>query len=151
MSLGALVALQGSWQAVYQLRGDPSFEGDSPSHATVVPMLGGRFVRIDYAWSERGTPQEGSLLVGLEDTDGRVTAVWIDTWHNGARMMVCTGRPGPDGGIDVRGTYPAGAGAPDWGWRTQLTLDTDAWAMTMYNVTPDGDEMLAVRAEYGRA
>ena len=150
MSLAALAALQGPWQAVYQLRGDPSFEGDSPSLATVVPVLGGRFVRIDYTWIEHHTPQEGSLLIGHEPDTGVVTTVWIDSWHNGVRMMPCTGRLGPDGGIDVRGSYPTGPGSPDWGWRTQIILDAGDWAMTMWNVTPDGEEALAVRAEYSR-
>jgi len=151
MSLDSLASLQGSWHAVYQLRGDPSFEGDSPSVATVTPMLGGRFVRFDYTWSEHGRPQEGSLLVGHDSESGVVTVVWIDSWHNGRRMMPSTGTLGADGGIDVRGSYPAGPGSPDWGWRTEITIDRGDWAMTMWNVTPDGEEALAVRAEYGRA
>jgi Protein of unknown function (DUF1579) len=151
MSLDALASLQGSWQAIYQLRGDPSFEGDSPSLAIIVPLLGGRFVRVDYTWSDRATPQEGSLLIGHEPETGIATGLWIDSWHNGRRMMLCTGTASADGTVDIRGTYPAGPGVPDWGWRTQITCEADSWAMTMWNVTPGGDEALAVRAEYGRA
>jgi hypothetical protein len=44
--LDRLSALAGDWRATYQLRGDASFETDSATSATVVPMLGGRFVRI---------------------------------------------------------------------------------------------------------
>jgi hypothetical protein len=147
--LARLAALQGFWQAIYQLRGDPSFESDSPSHAVIVPMLGGRFVRIDYTWNDRGAPQQGSLLVGLEAEV--VTAAWVDSWHNGSRMMICSGALTSEGGLDIRGTYPAGPGLPDWGWRTHLVVRDQSWTMTMFNVSPAGDETLAVRAEYARA
>jgi len=149
-ALDVLAALGGPWQATYQLRGDPSFESDSPSAATVSPILGGRFVRVDYTWSDRGRPQEGMLVIGHEPETGTVTAVWLDTWHNGNRMMVCTGHMLPQGGIDVRGTYPAGPGHPDWGWHTRVELRGTTWAMTMFNVSPDGDEALAVTADYRR-
>jgi hypothetical protein len=52
--------------------------------------------------------------------------------------------------IDVRGAYPTGGGAPDWGWRTRLEATATTWAMTMFNVSPDGDETLAVNARYER-
>lgn len=148
--LDALAALAGPWHATYELRGDPSFAGDSPSAAAVNPMLGGRFVRIDYTWSEGGRPQEGSLVIGHEPAPGVVTVAWIDTWHNGDRMMISSGRARSDGGFDVRGTYPTGPGSPDWGWRTELAVAADRWTLTMHNVTPDGQETPAVRAEYRR-
>ncbi len=50
--LEALAAMAGTWTATYELRGDPSFDCDTPSTATVTPILGGRFVRIDYTWDE---------------------------------------------------------------------------------------------------
>ena len=156
-SLDALAALAGSWQATYRLRGDPSFDSDTPSTATVSPILGGRFVRIDYTWDEddkleEDGPQSGLLLVGFEPepAPGTVTVVWLDSWHNGRRTMVCPGSMLPGGGVDVQGTYPGGPGNPDWGWRTVLRPDDDGWSMTMYNVTPDGVEALAVSAEYRR-
>lgn len=151
MPLDVLGALHGTWQAIYQLRGDPAFEGDSTSMATVTPVLGGRFVRIDYTWSERDKPQEGSLLIGFEPTLERATIAWIDSWHNGRKIMVSEGARTDDGGVDVRGTYHAGPGLPDWGWRTRIEVVADTWAMTMFNVSPDGHETVAVRAEYGRA
>jgi len=149
-ALDRLTALGGPWQATYQLRGDPSFEGDSPSAANVTSMLGGRFVRIDYTWSDRGKPQEGALIVAHEPDTDAVTAVWMDTWHNGHRMMVCTGGMRPDGGLDIRGTYGAGPGGQEWGWHTVIELAEDAWRMAMFNVTPEGQESLAVMADYRR-
>lgn len=156
--LDALAGLAGEWTATYELRGDPSFDSDTPSTATVTPLLGGRFVRIDYTWDEadflkENGPQEGSLLVGFapQPDPGSVTVVWIDSWHNGQRTMVCPGVLLEHGGVDVRGSYPGGPDNPDWGSRTVLEPATNGWSMTMFNVTPDGEEALAVRAEYRRA
>ena len=147
--LAPFLSLAGRWSASYVLQ-DPEhgLADNSASTATVTSMLSDRFVRIEYTWAYKGAPQEGSILIGCEPS-GVVTAVWIDSFHNGRRMMVCTGSATDDGGIDVRGSYPAAPG-PDWGWRTQLTPSTDAWTMTMFNVWPDGREDLAVKARYER-
>jgi hypothetical protein len=51
----------------------------------------------------------------------------------------------------VRGSYAAAPG-PDWGWRTVIeTAEDDSLRMVMYNLTPDGQEYLAVEAVYRRA
>ena len=143
--------MAGAWRATYSLRGDPSFDGDSASEAVVTPVLGGRFVRIDYSWSDRGKPQTGEMLIGYEATPGLVTVVWVDSWHNGPRMLISTGSLAEGGAIDVRGVYPTGVDSPDWGWRTRLDTADGTWSMTMFNISPDGDEALAVRAHYERA
>jgi hypothetical protein len=149
--LARLGSLAGRWRATYELRGDPRFDADVPTEAVVSPILAGTFVQIAYRWTESGTPQEGLLLVGLDPERGSVTAAWLDTWHNGHRMMVCAGEQLPDGGIDVFGTYPGRPGERDWGWRTRLEIADETWTMRMFNVTPDGVEAPAVTAVYGRA
>lgn len=155
--LEALAANAGRWKATYQLRGDPSFECDTPTTATLTPILGGRFVRIDYTWDEEDVlqehgPQEGSLLVayepGTEPEPGVATVAWIDSWHNGGRIMLCPGVLLDGGVVDVRGTYPDKPEYAGWGWRTVLTPGDATWSMTMYNTAPDGEEALAVLAEY---
>jgi hypothetical protein len=43
------------------------------------------------------------------------------------------------------GTYPAGDGSPDWGWRIELDwCDPEHFTFRMFNVLPDGREALAV-------
>ena len=150
-SLERLTALAGNWRATYQLRGDPSFETDSPTEATITPMLDGRFARIDYTWVESDNRQEGSLVIGYEPEPQLATVAWMDTWHNSDRIMVSTGARTEDGGVDVRGSYPPGMGADDWAWRTVIAPRADGWTMTMFNITPDGEESLAVNAAYERA
>ncbi len=78
---------------------------------------------------------------------GEVTAQWIDTWHMGESVMSCHGTAGDDGSIDVKGSYAVPPG-PDW-W---IALDPDdgSLRLRMYNITPDGEEAIAVDADYAR-
>jgi len=158
-SLERLTALAGDWHASYQLRGDPSFESDTPTAATVTPILGGRFVRIDYSWDhddvlDAGGPQHGSLLIGhepdREPAPGPATAIWVDSWHNDRTAMVCHGTLLDNGGVDVFGTWGGDDGGPPWGWRTRIEPADDGWSMRMWVVTPEGEESPAVEASYRR-
>ena len=123
---------------------------DSPSTTDLTPLLGGRFIRLDYTWAYQGSAQEGSLLIGYESGPAVVTAQWIDNWHMGEAVMSCRGTAKTDGSVDVRGSYAAPPG-PDWGWRIVLEpRDGTALHLVMYNITPEGDEELAVEADYTR-
>jgi uncharacterized protein DUF1579 len=150
-ALDTLLKAAGRWRATYKLR-DPgnSLSADSESTATVTSVLSGRFARIDYTWADKGKPQEGSLLVGWEKNSGVVTMSWVDTWHNSDRIMVSTGVAAADGGLDARGSYSAPPG-PDWSWRTVLSVTDDTLSMVMFNVSPEGQEDVAVEALYTRA
>ena len=150
--LDGLTACAGNWRGTNTLQ-DPHSGGadESPATATVTPLLGGRFVRIDYTWVYQGTPQEGSLLIGYLKKAGQVTAHWIDSWHMGAKAMALLGLA-PDGAtLSVRGSYEAPPG-PDWGWRIDLTPGDDGRSlrMVMHNIWPEGKEDLAVEAAYAR-
>ena len=47
--------------------------------------------------------------------------------------------------VRLFGTYPAGVGSPDWGWRIVLDwCDPDHFGLRMFNVLPDGTDVLAV-------
>ncbi len=69
--------------------------------------------------------------------------------------MLCEGDIQPDGAARVKGSYAAPPG-PDWGWRITIKPPINApgsgesFRMTMHNITPDGEEMLAVEAAYTR-
>ena len=53
-----------------------------------------------------------------------------------------------DGCMSALDSYPAPPG-PDWGWRIVLDADAESGIrILMYNITPDGDEALAVEAQY---
>lgn len=149
-AFAALLAASGSWTGTNRLR-DPhaGIADDSPAGATVTPVLGGRFVRLDYTWSYRGGPQEGSYLIGHDPATGVATAYWIDSWHTGREAMACRGTAAEDGAIDVAGSYPVPPG-PDWGWRTRLEPGDSTLTLTMWNVTPDGQAEVAVVAKFTR-
>jgi hypothetical protein len=145
----SLAALAGQWAGTSTLYDPHSGKPEaSPSALTVTPVLGGRFVRLDYIWAYQGKPQEGSLLVGHDPATGTTSGHWIDTWHMGRAALALTGA-----GLTLRGTYPAPPG-PDWGWRIDLTPFAGGLRLTMHNVYPadlGGKEEIAVEADYTRA
>ncbi len=142
-----LTALAGTWTGSNTLHdpqtGQPE---DSPSTVTVIPVLAGRFVRLDYTWGYRGKPQEGSILVGFEPKAGAISGHWVDTWHMGRLAMNCRGTAA-DGTLSIRGTYPAPPG-PDWGWRIEIT--PSPFRIIHTNLFPDGREAPAAECTYRR-
>jgi Protein of unknown function (DUF1579) len=143
--------LGGRWTGNYRLWVDPSGPvRESQSTATLSPVAGGNFTRLDYTWEYDGRPQDGSILIGFDAGRDIVTAIWVDSWHMSDKAMVSEGRA-TGGKVELSGTYAAPPG-PDWGWRTVIEpADSDSLRMTMYNVSPEGKEDLAVEVLYRRA
>jgi hypothetical protein len=149
--LDGLAACVGNWCGSNTLQ-DPNSgrPEESPSTLAVTPVLGGRFVRLDYTWFYQGKPQEGSLLVGFEPRSGAVSGHWIDTWHMGRKAMACVGGPPAAGMISITGSYAAPTG-PDWCWRIVVTSDGDTLRVTHTNIAPDGKEEPAAQGVYSRS
>jgi hypothetical protein len=123
---------------------------ESDSEASVALTANGRFLKIEYDWNHDGKPQEGLILLGNEKETNSVKAFWIDSWHLSDKFMVSEGFQDENGAISVKGFYTV-PDHPDWGWRTIIEpADDSSFKMTMYNVTPDGAEDLAVEAFYKR-
>lgn len=143
-----LLQAVGAWRGTSRLH-DPNTGApeDSASTATVSPVLDGRFVRLEYTWSYQGKPQAGSLMVGRERDPDVMAAIWIDSWHMSDKLMVCRGVADASGRLSVRGSYEAPSG-PDWGWRIDVTPGDTGLTIAMWNVTPEGEESLAVEATY---
>ncbi|MEZ4866134.1 MAG: DUF1579 family protein [Caldilineaceae bacterium] len=143
--LDKLAACAGEWQGVNTLQ-DPftAQAEDSPATAMVTPLLGGKFIRIDYTWHYQAHPQAGSLLVGYQADAGLVTAHWIDTWHMGDKVMACQGAATLGEELNLRGVFAVENG-PDWGWRIILTpVSEQDLRIVMYNISPTDEEDLAV-------
>jgi hypothetical protein len=148
LMLDTLRECAGAWagRSLLYLPPDPPRECDS--EAIVTPILGGRFVRLDYTWAFDGAAQEGTLLIGYEARHSRFTAIWGDTWHMSDALMVSRGEASEGPALSVFGTY-AVEGWPDWGWRIVLEpRDDGSLQMLMYNVSPEGEADLAVDATY---
>lgn len=151
-ALDGIAACAGEWRGSNRLH-DPNTGGpdDTPSTLTVRPVLGGRFVRLDYTWSYQGKPQEGSLLLGHQPKAGTLTGHWIDSWHNGDKVMSCESPWSEDGELAVTGSFAAPPG-PDWGWRIVVHPEAGERLRVVHVViSPEGEESPAVEADYTRA
>jgi hypothetical protein len=120
---------------------------DTPSNLNLTAILNGRFVRADYTWSYQNAPHEGSMLIGFEPKENLVSMHWIDTWHMSNKVLALHGTAEADGSINVLGSYPAPPD-PDWGWRIVIKAADKSLNITMFNISPQGDEDSAVEANY---
>lgn len=147
-----LAALAGTWQGVNKLWLEPGTPvRESDSKLVIALAANGKFASFQYGWAFEGESQEGLLIVGSAGQPGQAQAVWADSWHMQDSLWVCAGSMELDGSFSVQGTYAAPPG-PDWGWRITLTAqDATTLRLTMYNITPDGQEFLAVETIYRRS
>jgi hypothetical protein len=150
-ALEALIKLAGEWQGTNQLWLTPAeMPQKSQSTASITPVIKGKFVRIDYTWTFEGEAQAGLMVCGYDPQEAKVTVVWADSMHMGDKFMICQGAAQADGALDVRGSYSV-PGHPDWGWRMVIGPgENGAFRLVMYNITPEGQEHLAVEANYSR-
>src|SRR5712691_924426 len=149
--MGDLVTLKGcagEWAGPSRLVVTPGeAERVSESRLSVALVAGGKCARVDYTWADEGKAQDGVMLFGFDRDSGVVTMAWVDSWHTGEKVMVCSGAAKADGSVDVLGHYAAPPGA-DWGWRTLISPEGEKLVVRMFNVSPEGMEALAVEAEY---
>ena len=142
----------GEWTGTNMLRLswlNPS-EFHSAGQLSVAALGRDKFLTFRYTWSHENTAHEGFLLLAYDAKQAVAAASWVDSWHQSAGILNCLGTIDATGIIDVRGSYPAPPD-PDWGWRIVITAnEADTLQITMYNVTPAGEEDLAVQATYTR-
>lgn len=130
------------------------FDGPDPVDTstvkgTVRSTLGGRFIIHEYEGTFQGKPLTGMAIIGKYLGQDKWQIAWIDSFHNGTRIMLSEGRS-PSEKPDVYGNYPADVGA-DWGWRTMIEAPSgDQLLVTHFNITPDGQEVKAVEFDYRR-
>ncbi len=143
-----LEKIEGDWQGknLLWLSEEPVESGTT---ATVRMAAGGTCLCIEYVWSYEGEAQEGILLIGSKG-DGAMQGIWRDSFHSSAEFLISDGKAEAPGDVQILGhySYPPG---PDWGWSTLLRTDGEnRFEITMMNISPDGEETLAVRMEFGR-
>lgn len=129
--------------------GDPI---DTSSVAGSLKMiLGDRFLMHEYASSMQGNALEGIAWIGNSLGEGRWQMAWIDSFHNGTRIMLSEGIAETDPNRpDMLGNYPAPPGPP-WGWRTTIEKPApDRLLITHFNISPEGEEVKAVEFDYRR-
>ncbi len=144
--------LAGNWRGTKRLH--LSWEKENPvresdSAASVALPARGEFWKLEYDWTFEGERQDGLLLVGRAKEKADFSATWIDSWHNGDNEMKLTGAIDQNK-LDLRGFYTV-PGHPPWGWRVAIAPGSgDSWSLSMFNVTPEGEETLAVELDYRR-
>lgn len=143
-----LHGLVGEWEGTTRTWLDPSAPPDEGRTAARIEIiLGGRFIRFEYRGTVIGKSHAGEMLIGC-DSDGRIAAAWIDSFHMATGIMMSTGDRRSDGAISVLGSYDAGG--QKWGWRTALRLDQGQLAIETTNISPEGEEYRATESRLVR-
>ena len=147
-----LTGLVGEWRGTNRLHTPwmPEPLHESESKANVHSKMNDQFLTIEYSWSYQGEPQEGMLILGCDPKSDAVQAVWTDSWHSKNTLILCNGSIGEDGTVSVTGSYSV-PDNPDWGWRTEIIPNDDSFRYAMFNISPDGEEEIAVETEFTRA
>ncbi|MBJ7329651.1 MAG: DUF1579 family protein [Solirubrobacteraceae bacterium] len=151
-----LEALVGSWAGPGRLW----FEAGPPAPpASEAPVQGGiarvhrHWVRHEYATTIDEVEHSGTALIGAIAPRALWQVAWVDSFHTaGTGLMISEGPIVPGSTtIDVVGSYLDGGGTA-WGWRTSFAPEGDGnLAVRHWNITPDGEEALAVEFAYARA
>jgi hypothetical protein len=145
-----LARMSGSWDGPTLTWLDPSAPPDeSRTRARIDPLLGARFIRMDYHAKVEGNPHAGQMIFGFDPGQDRYSMVWIDSFHTGTTPMVSIGELRPDGAIHFLGSY--GPEAQKWGWRTVIRQDDDNHLLLeAFNISPDGREDRAIETRLTR-
>lgn len=145
-----LLALAGTWTGTNRLWFTPDMTAlESPSTASVAPVVAGTFLEISYTWVYEETPHEGILLLGLSSSGSSAVVVFLDSFHMNKDVLLCRGEYDANGTVDGLGSYSF-EGGPAWGWRIKVEPRSDAFRLAMYNIQPTGEEALAVEVHYTR-
>jgi hypothetical protein len=146
-----LARIAGGWQGVTRTWLEPEgVPSQSKTQGSIQLVLDGRFALYLYQGSVAGEPQQGMFTFGYNTTSDEYEASWVDSYHNNTAIMFCTGKP-MENGFEVLGSYPDLTGGPDWGWRTEVTLeDADHLTIVAYNIVPDGGEAKAIESKLVR-
>ncbi|MBZ0202429.1 MAG: DUF1579 domain-containing protein [Ignavibacteria bacterium] len=149
-----LQSLVGNWEGVTKTWFEPGKLADeSPMKGTIRSVLGGRFIMHEYKGSMDGKPYEGITTFGYELGEDRFHASYIDSFHYGASIMLLNGVPGSEK-LSVLGSYSYKVSPEEvqhWGWRIEIDIvDSDNVIITIFNITPTGEEAKGVETVYKR-
>ncbi|MBP6574953.1 MAG: DUF1579 domain-containing protein [Flavobacteriales bacterium] len=155
-----LARMAGSWKGTSKLWFEPDqLAEETPITGTLKLVLDGMHLVHEYEGTTMGKRQTGLAIHSYSLGEQRWQTAWVDSFHNGTRIMFSQGLAGTDvRRPNVLGSYPvssvdpsADPTGPDWGWRTTLELRADDHlVIAQYNVDPDGMEAKAIEIDYHR-
>jgi hypothetical protein len=146
-----LARMAGQWEGRFRLWFEPGKPAEeSVQRGCIRVLLGGRVLLHEYAGICAGEPMEGVALIAHHLDERRYESAWAESFGTGTSIMFSTG-DGGDPRLSMLGRYADGQGGSRWGWRTVIEQpDNHTLDLRMYNITPDGDEALAVEVNYRR-
>lgn len=142
--------LAGQWAGNTKVWFEPGKIGDESTYeGSIKPILGGRFMLLEYTGSFMGKPTEGMMWIGYNIAEQKYQSAWIDTGHMGTGIMLSEGDNGP--AFNVLGSYGYLGMEHRWGWRTTIELkDANTLVITAYNIEHGQTEQLALETVYTR-
>ena len=145
-----LQRMAGDWHGNTKTWFEPDKLADESSiRGSIRSVLDGMFVLFEYEGAIMDKPMLGMFLFGYKLQKDKFEGNWIDSFHNGTSMLRCAGEQSKNG-CWVLGHYDAPEGPP-WGGRTEVEIaSNDRLVITMFNITPEGEEAKAVEMALAR-
>jgi hypothetical protein len=136
-------AMKGDWRGGYDLWLMPTSPKES-SESTAEINNG----VMNYQWAQGEKSHQGAFDFGGSGKEANFS--WSDSFHSSNAAMKGSGSLSEDGSkLVFMSHYSAGDDQPEWGWRTEFTFsDPQTLKMEAHNITPEGQEALAVRCDY---
>jgi hypothetical protein len=137
-----LESLVGTWSGTNRLYFQPGALAEQSDCSATIRLVGdGPAIVHEYEWVFEEQSHHGVALLSV--SDDVLQGSWVDTFHTSGTLMDLAPVDGA-GGIVLQGSYAVSDSA-DWGWRIQWNkTSATELAVTMWNVTPDGDAGVAV-------
>lgn len=147
-----LAAMAGDWEGRFRLWFEPGPPAEESVQRGRIRLVGGgRFLLHEYEGRCGGEPVEGVALWAYHLDNQAFECAWGESFGTGTSIMFSTG-PVNDGRFAALGSYRDSAGGGErWGWRTEVSQpDAQQLDIRMFNITPAGQEALAVEVNYRR-
>lgn len=137
--------LEGRWTGTATTHMGPETRFEDPWDVSFRVLQGGHFALQEHAIQVDGVAHEGWALLGRKGDTDEYTMTLADSFHTaGSGLLVSEGRLSESGKFSVLGHYQAGP--EQWGWRTDMQVHGDSLLITVFNISPDGQEYPAIDA-----